>query len=127
MPVKRPSRERPPLVRISEEMKAWSSALTAEVETWPHVSAKSMFGMTGIYRKKRIFAALPRTRAFGSGNSVAFKVEGAGKRLLAELEKDPHVTDTIMQATRWLTYELETDQDMHAALHWLIKAYELAK
>jgi TfoX/Sxy family transcriptional regulator of competence genes len=124
---KRPSRERPLLVKVSEEMKAWSSALSAEVETWPQVSAKPMFGMAGIYRKQRIFAALPRTRAFGPGNSVAFKVEGAGKKLLAELEKDPHVTGTIMQATRWLTYELETDQDLHTALHWLSKAYELAK
>lgn len=128
MPAKKPpNRERPPLVKASEQMKAWAAALAAEMEAWPHVTTKAMFGMTGIYRKNKIFAALPRTRAFGSTTSVAFKVEGSGEKLLTKLKKDPHVTDTIMRTTRWLTYELESDEDLRSALNWLNKAYELAK
>jgi len=115
------------MVKVSEEMKAWAAALAAEMETWPHVTARPMFGMTSIYRKDKIFAALPRTRGFGSANSVAFKLEGASAKLLKQAKDDSRVTNTIMQTTRWLTYELESDQELQAALIWLGRAYELAK
>ncbi len=68
---------RPKLPKASEQMKAWSSALEAEVADWPHVSTRSFFGFTAVYRKDKIFAALPRTRAWGTANSFAFKLPTA--------------------------------------------------
>ena len=53
---------RPKLPKISEEMKAWSAALAGEVGEWPHVSTRSFFGFTALYRKDKMFAALPRCR-----------------------------------------------------------------
>src|SRR5260221_6647070 len=48
----------PQLPKVSEQMKAWSSALEAEVADWPHASTRSFFGFTAVYRKDKIFAAL---------------------------------------------------------------------
>jgi len=53
------SPKRPNLPAISEEMKAWSAALAAEVGGWPQLSARSFFGFTALYRKDKMFAALP--------------------------------------------------------------------
>src|SRR5437868_3513685 len=43
-------RTRPRLPKITEEMKAWSAALGAEVTTWPGVTTRPMFGLTAVYR-----------------------------------------------------------------------------
>ena len=50
-------RARPALVRTSEEMKQWSALLGAELERWPGVRTKPMFGLVGFYRGRNIFAA----------------------------------------------------------------------
>ena len=42
--VKKKSRHRLPV--ISEQMKAWSAALEAELVEWPRVSSRAMFGLT---------------------------------------------------------------------------------
>src|SRR5690349_24029632 len=68
-------RERPKMPPISEEMKQWSAMLKAELLGWPQVSSKPMFGMAGMYRRKKIFAALPVTRGFNTPSSVIFRFD----------------------------------------------------
>ena len=82
------ARPRPALVRVSEEMKQWSALLGGELERWPGVRTKPMFGFVGYYRGRKIFAALPITRAMNSANSIIFKLRGAGPYLLAKLRQD---------------------------------------
>lgn len=117
---------RPRLPAVTEEMKAWSAALGAEVADWPHLSLRSFFGFTALYRKDKIFGVLPRTRGWDTGNSLAFKLEVAAPALQARLEKDPRVGFTLMQKTRWFTFEVSSDADLHDALDWLGRAYEAA-
>jgi hypothetical protein len=107
-------------------MKAWSSALEAEVAEWPHASTRSFFGFTAVYRKEKIFAALPRTRAWGTANSLAFKLPTASTAVQSRIEKDSRVGYTLMGKTRWFTFELSSDADLHAALDWLGEAYTSA-
>ena len=118
---------RPKLPPISEEMKAWSAALEAELADWPRVSARAMFGFKALYRGKRIFAVLPRTRGMGTANSLAFKLEDAAPRVLVRLRKDSRIQTTIMQARRWFVFELSSDRDLKDALDWLGRAYEAAR
>jgi hypothetical protein len=117
---------RPQLPKVSEQMKAWSSALEAEVTDWPHTATRSFFGFTAVYRKDKIFAALPRTRAWGTANSLAFKLPTANTGVQSRLEKDPRVGYTLMGKTRWFTFELSSDADLHAALDWIGEAYTVA-
>jgi hypothetical protein len=120
-------RPRPRLPRISEEMKAWSAALAAEVTTWPKVSGRSFFGFTALYRRGRIFAVLPRTRGMDSPNSLAFKLPSTSPRLRGRLQRDPRIRQTQMQRTRWFIFEVASDSDLRPALEWLGKAYEAAR
>ncbi len=119
-------RSRPALPKISEEMKAWSAALGAEAADWPQVSTRSFFGLTALYRKDRIFAVLPRTRAMETASSLGFRFEAATPARKARLEKDPRIRSTQMQKARWFTFEMSSDADIHAALDWLGQAYEAA-
>lgn len=115
---------RPRLPKISEEMKAWSAALAGEVAGWPQVTTRAFFGFTAVYRGDRIFAALPRTRAMETANSLAFKLEARASG--ARLNKDHRIGSTQMQKARWFTFELAGDADTHDALDWLGMAYEAA-
>jgi hypothetical protein len=124
--MKPPPSARPQLPKVSEQMKAWSSALEAEVADWPHASTRSFFGFTAVYRKDRIFAALPRTRAWGTANSLAFKLPTANAAIQSRLEKDARVGYTLMGKTRWFTFELSSDADLHSALDWIGEAYTAA-
>jgi hypothetical protein len=118
--------QRPRLPKVSEQMKAWSMALEAEVRVWPQLSARSFFGFTALYRKERIFAALPRTRAWGTENSLAFKLESQAPASRSRLKTDERIGFTLMGKTRWYTFELFSDADVHDALDWLAVAYEAA-
>ena len=106
-------------------MKAWSAVL-AEACGWPRVSIRPMFGFTALYRGKKIFAMLPRTRGMGSPNSLAFKLENAAPRILAKLRREARISTTIMRASRWFVFELASDEDLTEALRWLNQAYEAA-
>jgi hypothetical protein len=117
---------RPKLPKASEEMKAWAAALSTEVAGWPQVTTRPFFGLTALYRRSQIFAVLPRTRAMGTPNSMAFKLEGPRSRLLTQLRRDPRVGATEMRKARWLTFELTTTADLRDALDWLGQAYEAA-
>jgi hypothetical protein len=121
--VKKP---RPKLPAVSEQMKAWSAALAAEVESWPMVTTRPMFGFTALYRGKRIFAVLPRTRGMGSPDSLAFKLASPSPRTLTRLQNETRVRSTVMHKSRWFTFELSSDRDLRDALDWLGRAYETA-
>ena len=94
----RPNR-RPRLPKVSDEMKAWSAALAAEFVGLPDVATRPMFGLTALYLKGKIFAALPRARGMETPNSLAFKLETAKPRVLARAKRDPRVSFTQMQKT----------------------------
>ena len=48
-------RTRPKLHKISEEMKAWSAALTEDVAGWPQVKLRPMFGFFGCVSREYDF------------------------------------------------------------------------
>jgi hypothetical protein len=122
--VKPAKRKRPSLPPISEEMKAWSAALAGEISDWPHVSTRSFFGFTALYRKDKMFAALPRTRSMGTPNSLVFKLDSQPSPVAARLKKDPRIGSMQMQKARWFTFEISSHADLHDALDWLGTAYE---
>jgi len=64
-------------------MKAWAAALAAETGTWPQIQSRVFFGFTALYREDKSFALLPRARALEPQNSIAFKLEFAGPRMMA--------------------------------------------
>lgn len=123
---KSPARPRPRLPAISEQMKAWTAALAGDLETWPQVKTRPMFGLIAWYRREKIFAVLPKTRGMDSPNALAFKLPSASARLLARIRKDSRIAFTEMQKARWFTFELSCDADLHDALDWLAQAYEVA-
>jgi hypothetical protein len=96
----------PRLPKVSEEMKAWSAAIAAEVATWPSVTTRPMFGLTALHRSGKLFGVLPRTRGMESANSLAFKLGPAGSRTLAQARRDPRIAFTDALRTRWLTFEV---------------------
>ena len=54
---------------ISEEMKEWSAMLAGELNSWPHISTRKMFGFLFFYRKRVVFAAGRVAAASGSGRA----------------------------------------------------------
>ncbi|HKE32379.1 MAG TPA: hypothetical protein VKD65_11690, partial [Candidatus Angelobacter sp.] len=62
-------KDRPKFATVSEEMKQWSTMLGKELSSWPAVRSRRMFGMLAFYRSNKIFAVLPRTKAFETPNS----------------------------------------------------------
>jgi hypothetical protein len=109
---------------ISEEMKAWSAALAAEIGDWPDVTMRPFFGFTALYRDDKLFGLLPHTRGMETENSLVFKLEVPGPRVLTRLRQDSRIGSTVMQKARWFTFELTTDADLRDALEWLGRGYE---
>jgi TfoX/Sxy family transcriptional regulator of competence genes len=120
-PAKRPRLAMP---AVSEQMKAWSAALAEELTGWPQVETRTFFGFTALYRGEKIFALVPRSRAMGTPNTLAF--ESLTPRLRTRLERDRRVGTTEMRASRWQTFELSSNSDLHDALDWLGLAYDSA-
>jgi hypothetical protein len=98
--------------RVAEEVKPMVEFLERELTSWPHVTTKPMFGMVGLYRKKKIFAALPRTRALGTKHAILCKL--------------PRDKQTGKPGKGWKTVELFSDRDLREALRLLNRAYEQA-
>ena len=117
---------RPHLPKVSEPMKAWSAALQAEVADWPEVTTRAFFGLAALYRGERIFAALPRTRAMETPNSLAFKLESPSAQVRKQLAQDIRVGQTQMRKARWFTFECTDGTDLRGAVDWLARAYEAA-
>ncbi len=107
--------ERPKLFKIDTEMQRLCALLEEEVSTWPEVGTKPMFGMIGYYHGKSIFAAIPRTRAPETARSVLIKLPGSTERRLKRASGP---------GSEWLTYELESPDDINEALVLLARAYE---
>jgi hypothetical protein len=128
--------KRPPMLRVPEEMKEWGGLLEAELASWPEVSARPMFGMRAFYRKRRIFAAVPRTRALNSPTSVIFKLHAqrSGKkannwdrqRQFHDME-DSRLKELRMTSAGWLSFELNSAEDIRDALYWFEQAYNKAQ
>src|SRR5690242_12753298 len=97
----------PVLKPISEQMREWSAMLKAEVESWPKVEVKKMFGMTSLYRGKQIFAALPYSRTLGTAtDSFIFKFEHPPSRILAKLQNDQRIIAEQGIGTRWFIFQI---------------------
>lgn len=107
-------------------MKAWSAALATEVGDWPQVTARAFFGFTALYRRDRILALLPRTRAMETPNSLAFKFESPPSRTIEQMQRDPRVGTAPMQKARWFTFELASAADLRDAPHWIGQAHKAA-
>jgi hypothetical protein len=116
-------RERPKMPPISEEMKQWSAMLKTELMGWPQVTSRPMFGMSGIYRRKKIFAALPVTRGFGTPSSIIFRFDPMPADLNQRALGEPRITP----GTRWFSFEIQSTKDLRDALWWLNQSYEAAK
>ncbi len=107
--------ERPRLFKIDAEMQRWCALLQKEVLEWPEVTSKPLFGMTGIYHGRRIFAAIPRTKAAGTARSVLIKLSDVN---------DNRLRPVSGPGSKWLAFELESAADVNEALLWLERAYE---
>jgi hypothetical protein len=119
----RAMRERPKMPPISEEMKQWSAMLKTEVSGWPQISTKPMFGMSGLYRGKKIFGGLPVTRGFDTPNSIIFRFDP----MPPDLEERASKESRISPGKRWLSFQVNSTGDLRDALWWLSQAYDHAK
>lgn len=108
-------------------MKAWSAALAAEFDDWPQVVQKSFFGFTALYRGKTMFGLLPRTRSIFKGNVVAFRFDAVSRATRALIVKDQRVGAFDKHKTRWFTFQLSSDTDLHDALQYLGRAFDEAR
>src|SRR3954465_256134 len=112
--------------KLSPEMQRWSAMLAEELLRGPGVSTKPMFGFTSFYRGKTIFAAVPKTKALGSPNSVIFKLPGRSKWRV-DAAKDIRIPSESMATHKWLQFEIDSESDLRDALVWLERAFESAK
>ncbi len=114
---------------ISEEMKQWSAMLGKELSGWPQVTSRPMFGMLGFYRRRKIFAALPVSRAIGSPSSLIFRFDPMPADLQLRALQESRITadNETRGARRWFSFEIDSTADLRDALWWLNQAYERAK
>ncbi len=118
-------RGRPKLLHVSEEMKRLAGLLEAEMLAWPNVTSRAMFGLNGIYRGPNIFAVLPRTRAMDVPDSIAFRLLKRPRHIMAKLRTDKRIVASTPEA-KWISFLMESDAEIHAALNWLALAYRQA-
>ena len=109
---------RPKLPKIGPEMERWCALLEAEVSRWSQVNSRPMFGMMALYRRKRIFAAIPRTRAAGTAFSLLIKLPGV---------RDERLIAGSGPGAGWVRFELLLDADIPEAVRWLERAYEMSR
>ena len=112
--------------KAAEEMRQWAALLERELLSWPAVRAKPMFGCVLFYRADTPFAALPRTRALGTPNSVNFKFTKMPDAWKRELERDERAQAETMGGT-WKVFEVRSSDDLKDALRWLERAYRQAR
>jgi hypothetical protein len=106
------------MVKVDAEMQRWSSSLEEELLSWPDITTRAMFGMLAVYRRKTIFAALPRTRAPGTPFSLLIKLPGA---------RDARLTAGKGPGAGWQNLALSSADELPDALAWLGRAYERAR
>lgn len=122
---KKPTKPRPSLPRASEEIKRFASLLENEILAWPGVNSRPMFGFTGLYHSKKIFAALPRTRTLETPNSIAFRLPKRSRDITERMKDDRRVIIPTPEA-KWISFIVESESDIHEALQWLAHAYDEA-
>jgi hypothetical protein len=128
MKAKKTKRPRPRMPHASVEMKQWSAMLGNELNSWPQVTARPMFGLRGFYRGKKIFAALPVTRGIQNPNSLIFRIKPMPPGLLERAKKEPRIdTENRVPGAKWFLFELSSTADLRDALWWLNQAYDHAK
>ena len=120
-------RERRRMVPISEQMRHWSALLETELAAWPTIRAQPMFGFRAYFRGKSMFAAIPRTRSFGHGNSLIVKFKPMPPSLLERAKKDERLDISRLSGNGWLTFDINSEADLHDALWWLEQAHEAVK
>ena len=119
---------RPKLPAIAEEMKQWSAMLGQELSAWPQVTTRPMFGLLGFYRRTKIFAALPVTRAIKTPNTLIFKIKPMPPDLLRRATEDSRLdAASNLPGGQWSSFEINSAEDLRDALWWLNQAYERAK
>jgi hypothetical protein len=111
-------RTRPTLRPIGNEMRRWCAVLEREISVWPHVTTRPMFGMVAFYRGAKIFAAIPRTRAAESENSILIKLPRV---------KDEQLRGASGPGAGWATFSVDSEKALPTALEWLERAYRKAK
>jgi predicted DNA-binding protein (MmcQ/YjbR family) len=115
------------LVPVSDEMKHWSSLLEQEIGGWPDVSMRPMFGLVSFYRRKSIFAALPRTRALGSPSSIIMRFDPLPTELEGPAQSQAGLRpEEAFSKGHWLSLSLESAGSLNDALWWLNQAYQFA-
>ncbi len=65
-------------------------------------STKPMFGMMGLYRRKKILGGLPVTRGFDTPNSVIFRFDPLPSDLERRAQEDSRVTP----GKRWFSFDV---------------------
>jgi len=99
--------------------------LQSELNSWPFITTKSMFGFLFFYRHGKVFAALPQTRGFSSSSSLIFKFNPMPPALWKRAQADPRMdTSTRIPGKGWFSFELNSENDVRDALFWLNHAYE---
>jgi predicted DNA-binding protein (MmcQ/YjbR family) len=117
--------KRPMLVAISDEMKQWSAMLEQEISAWPDVTTRPMFGLISFYRRKVIFAALPRTRALSNATSIIFRFDPLPPKLMRQAKSQAGLRpEGAFSKGHWLSLTLESTGSLRDALWWLNRAYE---
>ena len=84
--------------------------LAGELQRWPEVGIRPMFGMRAVYGGRVIFAMLPDKRALENPKAIAYKrfdVQGKGD-------------------DKWRLFELENEELIGSALVHLDRAYTKA-
>ena len=101
--------------------------LRTELSSWPKVRLRPMFGMTGVYRCRQIFACLPASRTLGwSPNSFLFKFRKASPSLERAIAADPNLRRSRAGALGWTSFEMRSSDQIPDLLRWLQRAYESA-
>lgn len=85
-----------------------------------------MFGFRGVYRGKRIFAALPHSRGFGPDASILLKFKTMPSALSKQVESDTRLHANT-PGKGWISFTLNSDANLRDALLWLNHSYESAK
>jgi hypothetical protein len=112
--------------KLSPGMQRWSALLAEELEQWPGVTTKPMFGLAGFYRGQTIFAAVPKTRCLGTPNSVIFKLPQNSK-WRDEAANDSRVKQENTDTHKWFPFEIGGERDLRDALLWFERAFQSAK
>ena len=99
--------------KLAEELKPAVAFLERELLSWPQVTTKPMFGMLAFYRGKKIFAAVPRTRALGAENAIICKL--------------PRDRQAGSPGKGWKTLAIAPSLDVREVLRWLERAYAQAR